>query len=224
MKKATKLVLVVLAALLFIALSVVIYTKANESLMSKTEAKNFVTERYEGDIKKMSLSKDKKIFHVNIKDDNKMYSLDIDRKEEVIKNVQSKTVESNKTTTNNKNKQNKEKNTKKEESKKPLISENEAKQIAHKKVGGEFVNIKKNTNATPNTYIITHHVDDDEGAVISVNAVNGKINSVSWFNIEQPQSEQIDPQPKVQPETQPNENYYYEQDDDDDYDDDYDDD
>ncbi|MCJ0912353.1 PepSY domain-containing protein [Mammaliicoccus sciuri] len=211
MKIATKHILVLLASTLFIVLSVIIYMKANEKLMKKEEVEKFVTDRYKGNIEDISLSDDESLFHVNIKDSNKVYSLDIDRKKEVIKNVKSKTIK-NKEQSNIKEKKQKENPRKKE--KKSLISEKEAKQISHQKVGGKFIDIKKNTNTSPNTYTITQYVDDDEGAVVTVNAVSGKINSVSWFNIEQPQLEYNAPKTDERQEAQTNNGYYYEQDDD----------
>nr|WP_263313472.1 hypothetical protein [Mammaliicoccus sp. Marseille-Q6498] len=206
MKKAIKPFLILVAIVLIFVLIVIIFFRTQDQLMKEKDAKNLVTERYKGTISKLTKSKDNRTFFVKIKDSEKIYSLEIDRRKETIKNVNSQsTAKKQNTKKNNKTKEKPKKPKKKNE----LISEDRAKQIVMNEVGGTFVSIKKNKNTTPETYSITQHVDDDEGAIVSVNTMNGKVHSVTWFNIEQSQSNaNQQPQNKNQ--------YYYENDDEDD--------
>ena len=213
MKKAIKPLLIVVMAIILIALISIIYIRSTEQLMDKDLAKTLISERYKGDITKLTQSKDNRTFYVKIKDKDKKYSLEIDRRKETIKNVTSQTTPKKQT---KKEKPKTKEKPKKDDKKKTLITEKRAKQIVMNEVGGTFVDIKKNEDSKPMTYTVTQHVDDNEGAVVSVNSLNGKVNSVSWFNIEQPQ-------PSYNAGNENKEQYYYE--DDDDYDDDeYDDD
>lgn len=207
MKKLIKPFLIVMMAILLIALIAIIYIRSTEQLMDKNLAKTLVSERYKGDISKLTQSKDNRLFYVEIKDKDKKYSLEIDRRKETIKNVTSQSTSKQPTKQQPKTKQ----KSKKENKNKSIITEKRAKQIVMNEVGGTFVDIKKNDNSKPATYTVTQHVDQDEGAVVSVNSLNGKVNSVSWFNIEQPQTDYNEGYANK-------EQYYYE--DDDDYDDD----
>ncbi|WP_239710385.1 MULTISPECIES: hypothetical protein [unclassified Mammaliicoccus] len=207
MKKLIKPVLIVIVAILLITLITIIYFRSTEQLMDKNHAKTLVSERYKGELIKLTQSKDDRMFYVVIKDKDKKYSLEIDRKDETIKNVTSQSISKQVA---------KKQKPKKEKEKQTFITEKRAKQIVMNEVGGTFVDIKKNEKSKPATYTVTQHVDHDEGAMVSVNALNGKVNSVSWFNIERPQTDYNEENAKK-------EQYYYE--DDDDYDnDDYEDD
>ncbi|MGK9043880.1 hypothetical protein [Mammaliicoccus vitulinus] len=207
MKKIIKPFLIIIMAMLLIALIAIIYIRSTEQLMDKNHAKTLVSERYKGDISKLTQSKDNRMFYVEIKDKDKKYSLEIDRRKETIKNVTSQSTSKQPTKQQPKTKQ----KSKKENKNKTIITEKRAKQIVMNEVGGTFVAIKKNENSKPATYTVTQHVDQDEGAIVSVNSLNGKVNSVSWFNIEQPQADYNEGYANK-------EQYYYENDDD--YDDD----
>ena len=89
MKKAIKPLLIVVMAILLIALISIIYIRSTEQLMDKDLAKTLISERYKGDITKLTQSKDNRTFFVKIKDKDKKYSLEIDRTKETIKNVTS---------------------------------------------------------------------------------------------------------------------------------------
>ncbi|WP_323702542.1 PepSY domain-containing protein [Mammaliicoccus sp. Dog046] len=230
MNKAIKPLLLLLMCALFVVLMAVIYLKSTEKLMTEKEARELVTERYTGHIIKLDNRKDHRIYDVEIKDKNKLYSVEIDRLKGTIKNVDAKITEKKKVTKTTKAK---EKNKPKEQNKqkKTGITEKKAKQIVMQEVGGTFVSIKKNEHATPVTYSVTHHVGHNEGAVVTVNAINGKVNAVSWFNIEQTEAQDNDtpvvPNQPTQEETPinpPQQEHIYDNDDDDFDDDDGDDD
>ncbi len=66
-----------------------------------------------------------------------------------------------------------------------LISEKEAKEIASNEVGGEFVHLTLNQNTHPKQYQIIQRVDDDdEGALVTVDAIGGEALKVLWFTID----------------------------------------
>ncbi|MBF0839904.1 hypothetical protein, partial [Streptococcus acidominimus] len=81
-----------------------------------------------GDITKLTQSKDNRTFYVKIKDKDKKYSLEIDRRKETIKNVTSQT-------TPKKQKPKTKEKPKKDDKEKTLITEKRAKQIVMNEVG-----------------------------------------------------------------------------------------
>lgn len=226
MNKTVKPLLLLLMCALFIVLMVVIYLKSTEKLMTEKEARELVTERYTGHISKLENRKDPRTYDVEIKDKNKQYSVEIDRLKGTIKNVDAKVIEKKKVAKAKKNSKAKEQN----KQKKTGITEKKAKQIVMQEVGGTFVSIKKNEHATPVTYSVTHHVGHNEGAVVTVNAINGEVNAVSWFNNEQAKSQDNDtpvipnqPTQKETPVNPPQQDHIYDSEDDDFDDDDGDD-
>lgn len=66
-----------------------------------------------------------------------------------------------------------------------LITEEEAKQIALNEVGGTFVHLTLNQETHPKQYQIIQRVDDDdEGALVTVDAIDGDALKVLWFQID----------------------------------------
>lgn len=66
-----------------------------------------------------------------------------------------------------------------------IISVEEARDIALNEVGGVFLHSTLNEQVSPNEYLIAYLIDgDDEGAIVSINALNGTINKVIFLDIE----------------------------------------
>lgn len=62
------------------------------------------------------------------------------------------------------------------------ITEDEAKQIARNEVGGEFVHLTLNQETHTKQYQIIQLVEDDEeGALVTVDAIGGEVLKVLWF-------------------------------------------
>lgn len=104
-----------------------------------------------------------------------------------------------------------------------LITENEAKKIASNEVGGEFVHLTLNQNTHPKQYQIIQRVDDDdEGALVTVDAIGGEALKVLWFTIDFNNIADIEAfaQQLQDYNTQYQNNYYIEFDDDNDVDED----
>lgn len=106
------------------------------------------------------------------------------------------------------------------------ISMEEARDIAMNEVGGLYLHSTLNEEVSPSEYLIANLIDgDDEGAIVSVNAVNGTVNKVIFLDIEFDEIGDLESfMRQVASYNAQNQHYYIEYDDDDDWDDDDDDD
>lgn len=176
LKKMIKILLIVIICILIVILCAVIYFNSTQHDYTQQEVKQLVDDRYDGKIQSISLNKAKTTYKVKLLDEGLKYDLEVDKKDGAIKNVHTVKV---KQPTKSKSQQ--EKATKKKET--PFISEETAKAVAQHQVPGQFVYIDLEKEHNPPFYTVQQIVDDDEGAVIKVNALNKKVLSVSWFEI-----------------------------------------
>ncbi len=107
-----------------------------------------------------------------------------------------------------------------------FISMGEARDIAMNEVGGLFLHSALNEEVSPSEYLIANLIDgDDEGAIVSVNAVNGTVNKVIFLDIEFDEIGDLESfMRQVASYNAQNQHYYIEYDDDDWDDDDWNDD
>lgn len=62
------------------------------------------------------------------------------------------------------------------------ITEDEARKIASDEVGGQFIHLTLNQDTHPQQYQIIQLVeDDDEGALVTVDAIEGETMNILWF-------------------------------------------
>lgn len=172
MKSLLKIVVLIISIILAVVLGIVIYLSANQSYMSKASAKQLVENRYDGTVKSIHTNQYEAEFNVRMVNKEAEYHIVIDRKKASIKQM---------TKTKTFKKQTAQKKSQKQKKRTHHISENEAKNIAKKHVGGTFVAIKLQQSKNAPHYAVTQHVNQSEGANVMIHRLTGKVTSVSWF-------------------------------------------
>ena len=205
MKLLVKLILIMTCIGLSVALCVIIFLKANQQLMAETDAKAMVEKRYNGDIESIKLTDNKNEFLVKLKSSEGIYHIKVDREKKTISNI--------KQTKDLKPKKPEPKKEQKKEDKK--ISEESAKDIAKKHVGGTFKSITLKEDKGIKYYLVTQDISSQKGANIIINHVTGKVSSVAWFN-KNNDAASTETQPTQPPPTNQKQRIYSGDDDDDD--------
>ncbi|WP_114603469.1 PepSY domain-containing protein [Staphylococcus sp. EZ-P03] len=180
-KKMIKILLIVIICLLIVILGAIIYFKSGQTDITKQEAERIADERYDGKILSSGLNRDKTAYKIKLLDEGLHYDLEVDRKNGTIKNVHTEKI---KKESKSKSKPDKKETSHKSSDSPPYISENEAKAIAQREVPGQFIYINLENDIKPPLYVVQQVVDDDEGAIVKINALNKSVVSVSWFEIE----------------------------------------
>ncbi|EKU50373.1 PepSY domain-containing protein [Staphylococcus massiliensis] len=182
MKHFLKIMLVLMILGLGIALATVMYQSSKTKMISQKEAENIVQERYGGKIVNVEEREHKSKFEIAVVNKDTEITVQIDRKTKDIDNVKSKKLKQ-------KDKDKSSKKDKKKKAKKLKISKEKAKSIAKKKVGGYTSQIKLNQSKHYPYYEVRQEVNQNEGAILTINAVTGKVHNVSWFKKGQTQNE-----------------------------------
>src|SRR5699024_9931305 len=102
------------------------------------------------------------------------------------------------------------------------ITEDEARNIASDEVGGQFIELTVNQDTQPEQYQIIQLVeDDDAGALVTVDAIEGGTMNILWFKADVNESADIEAFVRKLPDyiTKDQNNHYIEFDDDNDDDD-----
>lgn len=226
--KIGKLLIAFGAVMLGVIIGILYMNYTAADYMNEEEVRAIVKERYNGDISNVSLANDDEYFIVSVDDEEYLYEITINRTEGNVANV-----------TSFKNPDYEEKDESREGQKSEdeagesaegntekatdLISVEEARDIAMGEVGGLFLHSTLNVDVNPSEYLIANLIDDDdEGAIVSINAVNGNINKVIFLDIEFDEIGDLETfMRQVAESNAQNQNYYIEYDDwDDDWDDD----
>lgn len=206
------------------------YTAAD--YMDEEEVRAIVQDRYQGDISNVSLGTDDEFFIVTVDDEEYLYEITINRAEGRVMDVTSsenpdykeETVEQDDTSAGDQEPESDPLGPKESapDDTPELISAEEAGNIAMEEVGGLFLHSTLNTDVKPSEYLIANLIDgDDEGAIVSINAVNGSVNKVIFLDIEFDEIGDLETfMRQVAESNAQNQNYYIEYDWDDDWDDD----
>lgn len=203
MKKLNKLLIAAAAIVAGITLGVLLVSQSGSEYIDEQDARAMVTDRYAGKIDSISMSDDERFYIVNLKDGDYQYEIKVNRDDSSIENIvtekvaqQEKDTAEKKESTEKKTEPEKDekakekkaaesKDRKEKEAADTLITEDEAKRVAVNEVGGEFVHLTLNQNTHPKQYQIIQHVDDDdEGALVTVDAIAGEALKVLWFQID----------------------------------------
>lgn len=203
MKKLNKLLIAAAAIVAGITLGVLLVSQSGSEYIDEQDARAMVTDRYAGEIDSISMSDDERFYIVNLKDGDYQYEIKVNRDDSSIENIvtekvaqQEKDTAEKKESTEKKTEPEKDekakekkaaesKDRKEKEAADTLITEDEAKRVAVNEVGGEFVHLTLNQNTHPKQYQIIQHVDDDdEGALVTVDAIAGEALKVLWFQID----------------------------------------
>lgn len=206
MKKLNKLLIAAVAVIAGIALGVLLVSQTGSEYIDEQEVRAMITDRYGGEIENISQSDDERFYIVSMKNEEYKYEIKMSRDDSSIENIvtekitqqnedeaakkdEEKSSEEKKAPEADKKAKEKEaaeKQAQKEkETANTLITEEEAKQIALNEVGGTFVHLTLNQETHPKQYQIIQRVDDDdEGALVTVDAIDGDALKVLWFQID----------------------------------------
>lgn len=226
--KAGKLMMAAAAVMLGVMIGVLYMNYTAADYMDEDEVRTIITERYQGDINNVSLADDDEYFVVSVDDDEYRYEITINRAEGTVVDIESAENPDYEPEEAAGEEQESEEGSSEAESDTPeertdLISVEEARDIAMEEVGGLFLHYTLNTDTNPSEYLIANLIDDDdEAAIVSINAVNGTINKVIFLEIEFDEIGDLETfMRQVAQSNAQNQNYYIEYDDwDDDWDDD----
>lgn len=226
--KAGKLMMAAAAVMLGVMIGVLYMNYTAADYMDEDEVRTIITERYQGDINNVSLADDDEYFVVSVDDDEYRYEITINRAGGTVVDIESAENPNYEPEEAAGEEQEPEEGSSEAESDTPeertdLISVEEARDIAIEEVGGLFLHSTLNTDTNPSEYLIANLIDDDdEAAIVSINAVNGTINKVIFLEIEFDEIGDLETfMRQVAQSNAQNQNYYIEYDDwDDDWDDD----
>ncbi|MCD2138517.1 PepSY domain-containing protein [Salinicoccus halitifaciens] len=228
--KIGKLLIAAGAVMLGVIIGIAYMNFTAADYMDEEEVRAIVQERYQGDVSNVSLGTDDEYFVVSVDDEEYLYEITINRSEGRVVDITSSENPDYEAETMEEDEggQHAEPETGKPAKDTPdegpdLITAEEARDIAMEEVGGLFLHSTLNTDITPNEYLIANLIDgDDEGAIVSINAVNGSVNKVIFLDIEFDEIGDLETfMRQVAESNAQNQNYYIEYDDwDDDWDDD----
>lgn len=194
MTKRSKFVIAFSGLMAGIVIGVLWVTLNQQDFISEDEARAVVTERYGGSVETVSLSDDDRYFVINLKGKSATHSITVDREDSSVQDIQTvaEHPETEKTVQEDKEKeqvQREEQTEDKKETEQPEedteLTVEEAVEIAAAEVGG--INVYSTWSGEGDTreyYILQLVNDDDEGALITVNAVTGIIDKVIWLEID----------------------------------------
>lgn len=212
MTKFTKIMTAFGAIGVGIIIGVVIMMVTSSEYINEQEARALVSERYQGNIDNVSLSDDDRFFIVSVEDGEQLYEITLDREVSDIEDIEvsenpdyvaeendtpdegsSSGEEQNEESGNEEDSGNEEQNggngngdsSNNDNETASLISNEEARQIATDEIGGVYLQSTLNDDVSPQEYLVVHLVDDDdEGAIVSINANSGDVNRVIWVDLE----------------------------------------
>ncbi|MFD2830918.1 hypothetical protein [Corticicoccus populi] len=184
MKRTVKILIALLAVGIGILIGITIVTSVGSEYMDEAEARSMVEERYQGEITEVSLSENEEMYTVTLEDGAKLYTIILDRENYSVSEM-SETDNPNAEEQEKKEGESSGGNDSSENETSSLITDEEARSIASEEVGGEFLQSALNDTANPEEYLVMHLVDDDdEAAIVSLNARTGEINRVIWLEID----------------------------------------
>ena len=244
--KTSKILIAAGAVILGVIIGVVYMNFMEADYINEDEVRAIVTDRYQGDISNISLSDNDDYFQVTVDDEQYLYEITINRSEGTVKDIKSSEnpdyVEETEVESEGDNTEeadsaegSSEEGSAAEEEQtsndtesngSDIISVEEAREIAMNEVGGLFLHSTLNEEVSPSEYLIANLIDgDDEGAIVSINALNGTINKVIFLDIDFEEIGDLESfMRQVASYNAQSQHYYIEYDDDDWDDDDWDDD
>src|SRR5699024_9977084 len=198
MKNMNKLWIAVLAVIAGLGIGLLLFSQSNGDYIGEQEAEAMVSDRYSGEIEDISMTEDEAFYIVTVNDDTHSYQIKINRDDSTVEDIQAEKTEqpeeehtgetvgrpSEEPSDDTSGEQNTENETSEEateEEEKTLISDAEARDIAAQGVGGWYIYSSLNENSHPVAYQVIQGVDDDEGALVTINAQNGEVTKLLWF-------------------------------------------
>ncbi|WP_017547549.1 hypothetical protein [Salinicoccus carnicancri] len=198
MKRLSKLLIA--AVIAGIAVGILLVSRSGGDSIGEEEVSAMVTDRYGGEIENISQTEDGQSYIVTLANEEYRYEITVSAEDAGIEGiVTEKNEDGNRDTASGseedastetseekpageKTDTKKDRDQQEEEKTDALITEDEAKNIASGEVGGQFVHLTLNQETHPQQYQIIQLVeDDDEGALVTVDAMDGKAMNILWF-------------------------------------------
>ena len=186
--KRSKFIIALGGLLAGIFIGVLWVTLNQQDFISEDEARAVVTERYGGSVETVSLSDDDRYFVINLKGESATHDVTVDREDSSVQSIKTVVEHPGAENTAEEDKE-KDQPEDKKETEQPeedtQLTVEDAVEIAAAEVGG--INIYSTWSGEGNAreyYILQLVNDDDEGALIAVNAVTGAVNKVIWLEID----------------------------------------
>ncbi|MCG1010499.1 hypothetical protein J4760_10755 [Salinicoccus sp. ID82-1] len=201
MKRTTKMLIAAMAVVLGVVIGTVLMVQSQSESLGEDTIRAMVTDRYSGQIRTIETEGSNYIVHVE--DDGFEYEITMDREDGRITAMDSRKIAveeaaEGSTETEGAEKTPEDETTEasvedtteeptEESAEKPAVqvTEAEAKALALEEVGGQFVHVALNEEIHPAEYQVIQLVeDDDEGALVSIDAQAGEVTKVLWFSID----------------------------------------
>lgn len=235
MKRLNKLLIAAAAVIAGIAIGILLISRSGGDNIGEEEVRAMVTDRYGGEIENISHTEDGQSYIVTLANEEHRYEITVSREDAGIEEIVTEKNEERDSDTASgsgeetsedtseekaaEEKKDAEKDSGQQEKEKTdtLITEDEAKNIASGEVGGQFVHLTLNQETHPQQYQIIQLVeDDDEGALVTVDAIDGEAMNILWFQADFNEIADIEAFARQLQEysTQYQNNYYIEFDDD----------
>ncbi|WP_373446097.1 PepSY domain-containing protein [Salinicoccus bachuensis] len=177
MRKTTKLLIAVGAVVLGILIGVVAVMQSQSDDIGEDEVRAMIMERYGGEIEAVETRGQHYI--VRVSDENFEYEITMEQEDGSITDMKSRELPAEEVA-EEPAAENHEGTGEKE-----LMTEEEAKALASEEVGGQFIHVTLDDGAHPAEYQVIQLVeDDDEGALVTIDAQSAEVDKVLWFSID----------------------------------------
>ncbi|MFC3419403.1 PepSY domain-containing protein [Salinicoccus hispanicus] len=197
MKRTTRLLIAAMAVVLGFVIGTVLLVQSQSESLGEDTIRAMVTDRYSGQIRTIETEGGQYIVHVE--DEGFEYEITMDREDGSITTMESRKIAAEESIEESTETEGTSETTVEGSTEAPVeeaeeepeeeltvqMTEAEAKTLAFEEVGGQFVHVALNEEIHPSEYQVIQLVDDDdEGALVSVNAQSGEVVKVLWFSID----------------------------------------
>ncbi|CAM2918849.1 hypothetical protein [Salinicoccus roseus] len=177
MRKKTRLVIASGAVVLVILIIVAAIFQAKPDDIGEDEVRAMVMERYGGEIEAVETKGQHYI--VRVSDENLEYEITMEREDGSITDMKSRELPRKEVA------EEQTEESSEDPGEKALMTEEEAKALAAAEVGGQFIHVTTSEGAHPVEYQVIQLVeDDDEGALVTIDAQSASVDKVIWFSID----------------------------------------
>ncbi|MCC4723628.1 hypothetical protein [Salinicoccus sp. RF5] len=177
MRKKTRLVIAAGAVVLVILIIVAAVLQAKPDDIGEDEVRAMVMERYGGEVEAVEIKDHHYI--VRVSDENFEYEITMEREDGSITDMKSRELPREEVA------EEQAEESPEDSGEKALMTEEEAKALAAAEVGGQFIHVTTSEGARPVEYQVIQLVeDDDEGALVTIDAQSASVDKVLWFSID----------------------------------------
>ena len=180
MKRLNKLLIAAAAVIAGIAISILLVSRSGGENISEEEVSAMITDRYGGEIENISQTEDEQSYIVDLGIEDIVTEKNEGQSNDTASGGGEETM--GERTSEEKSAEGKDDGLQEKEKMDRPITEDEARKIASDEVGGQFIHLTLNQDTHPQQYQIIQLVeDDDEGALVTVDAIEGETMNILWF-------------------------------------------